>query len=209
VSGSSQHETSASGVGEPAGASEFVHCEKEVFRDVIGHFASGVTIITTRHADADYGVTVNAVSSLSLEPPMLLVCLNRASRTQQAIEKSRSFAVNILNESQGELAVRFATSRPDKFSGVDLRYGELGNPLVDGALAHLECRVIDEASGGTHAVFLAGVQRAERFEGAPLAYFRGRFGRLELDQRVPVDADILNADLSRYFYAAVPFFTHG
>jgi flavin reductase (DIM6/NTAB) family NADH-FMN oxidoreductase RutF len=212
VSPTGQHEARRSrgeDAAAPAHGPEFEHCEADVFRDVIGHFASGVTIITTRDQGEDYGVTVNAVSSLSLEPPMLLVCLNRKSRTQRAVDRSRSFSVNILNEQQGELAVRFASSDSNKFDGVDLEYGELGNPLLKGALAHLECRVIDEASGGTHAVFLAGVQRAERFAGTPLAYFRGRFGRLELEQSLPRGAEILNPALSRHFYDLVPFFTHG
>ncbi len=210
-----------------ASAPEFAHCDKEVFRDVIGHFASGVAIITTRDEGVDYGVTVNAVSSLSLEPPMMLICLNRTSRTQAAINRSRTFSVNILGEGQGELAVRFSTSVDDKFHGVAVSRGELGNPLLagalgvrlgvpwlvnpllGGALAHLECRVIEQVSGGTHRVFLAGVQRAERFEGAPLAYFRGRLGRLELEQTVPVEADLLDPVLSRHFYDAMSFFTHG
>lgn len=207
----SQHQGGATSLESPfpASAVELVHCEKEVFRDVIGHFASGVTIITARHGGEDYGVTANAVSSLSLEPPMMLVCLSRSSRTQGAVSRSQAFSVNILNETQGDLAVRFAQSDSDKFNGIGVHYGELGNPLLEGALAHLECRVMEEVSGGTHTVFLAAVLRAERFDGAPLAYFRGRFGRLELDQSVPADADILDPVLSRYFYDAVSFFTHG
>jgi flavin reductase (DIM6/NTAB) family NADH-FMN oxidoreductase RutF len=192
-----------------AGVPATSYCERDRFRDVIGHFASGVTIITARHGDEDYGVTANAVSSLSLDPPMMLVCLNRASRTQTAVSRSGAFSVNILNESQGDLAVRFATSESNKFDGVSVTYSELGNPLLDGALAHLECRVIERVSGGTHTVFLAGVEHAERFDGAPLAYFRGRFGKLELDQSVPDDADILDPLPSRYFYDAVTSFFHG
>ena len=84
----------------------------EDFRDVIGHFATGVTIVTTREADVDFGVTVSAISSLSLEPPMLLVCLNRASRTQGVISRTGSFAVNILESGQADLARLFATGRP-------------------------------------------------------------------------------------------------
>jgi flavin reductase (DIM6/NTAB) family NADH-FMN oxidoreductase RutF len=212
VSTKSYDEPRSAGHHDPlaaASAPEFAHCDKEVFRDVIGHFASGVAIITTRDEGVDYGVTVNAVSSLSLEPPMMLVCLNRTSRTQTAINRSRTFSVNILGEGQGELAVRFSTSVDDKFHGVAVSRGELGNPLLAGALAHLECRVIEQVSGGTHRVFLAGVQRAERFEGAPLAYFRGRLGRLELEQTVPVEADLLDPVLSRHFYDAMSFFTHG
>lgn len=194
---------------EPRPDSDVVPCDKELFRDVIGHFASGVTIITTRAAGKDYGVTANAVSSLSLEPPMMLVCLNRASRTQGALASSKSFAVNILSEDQGDLAVRFASGDSDKFSGIAVRYGELGNPLLDGSLAQLECGVTDELAGGTHAVYLAVVRFAERFAGSPLAYFRGSFGRLELEQKVPRDADILDPVLGRYLYEAGSFFTHG
>jgi flavin reductase (DIM6/NTAB) family NADH-FMN oxidoreductase RutF len=177
-------------------------CDKENFRDVIGHFASGVTIITARDAETDYGLTVSAVTSLSLEPPMMLVCVARTSRTLPAIRSSGTFGVNILGESQGGLAERFATNRDDKFDGVEVVYSEFGNPLISEALAHVECQVIQEVSGGTHSVFLAVVQRAERFDGAPLAYFRGRFGRLELGEEEPADAEVRQV-LSRHFYNAV------
>jgi flavin reductase (DIM6/NTAB) family NADH-FMN oxidoreductase RutF len=185
------------------------HVEGQQFRDTIGHFASGVTIITARHDGTDFGVTANAVTSVSLEPAMLLVCLNRKSRTQAAVSRSRAFSVNILEESQGDLAVRFATSVSGKFEGVALRYGDLGSPLLQGALAQLECWVMEEVSAGTHVVYVGGVHRAEHFPGEPLAYFRGRFGQLELDQSVPADADILDPALSRHFHDALTFFTHG
>jgi len=147
-----------------------------VFRDVIGHFATGVTIITTRAGEIDFGVTVSAVTSLSLEPPMLLVCLNRTSRTQGAVSKTRRFAVNILGSHQRDLAELFATPRDDKFARLDLRYGRLGNPLLPDAIAHVECQVVEEATGGTHTVFFAEVRHAERFEGEPLLYYRGQLG---------------------------------
>jgi flavin reductase (DIM6/NTAB) family NADH-FMN oxidoreductase RutF len=185
------------------------HCDGEQFRDTIGRFASGVTIITAHHDGVDYGVTANAITSVSLEPAMLLVCLNRKSRTQGAVSRSKAFSVNILEESQGDLAVRFATSGSGKFDGVALHYGELGSPLLEGALAHLECWVMQEVSAGTHEVYLGGVHRAEQFEGEPLAYFRGRFGKLELDQDVPADADILDPTLTQHFHDALTFFTHG
>jgi flavin reductase (DIM6/NTAB) family NADH-FMN oxidoreductase RutF len=147
-----------------------------VFRDVIGHFATGVTIITTREGGTDFGVTVSAVTSLSLEPPMLLVCLNRSSRTGQAVARTRGFAVNILGVHQIELAQLFATPRDDKFAGLEMRYGDLGHPLLPDAIAHVECEVVEEATGGTHTVFLAEVRRAERFDGVPLLYYRGQLG---------------------------------
>jgi flavin reductase (DIM6/NTAB) family NADH-FMN oxidoreductase RutF len=180
--------------------------DKDVFRDVIGHFATGVTIITARADEVDYGLTVSAVTSLSLEPPMMIVCVNKTSRTLPAIRASGTFGVNILGEGQGELAQRFATNRDDKFDGVRVVYSELGNPLLEDALAHLECQIIQEVTGGTHSVFLAVVQRAERFEGAPLAYFRGRFGRLELNEEPMSDKEVRSL-LSEHFYNAV-FLTH-
>jgi flavin reductase (DIM6/NTAB) family NADH-FMN oxidoreductase RutF len=155
--------------------------DPDVFRDVIGHFATGVAVITAQESGVPYGVTVSALSSLSLDPPMLLVCLNRTSRTQGAIERSGVFGVNVLGERQGGIAVRFATDRDDKFDDLVVVAGGCGAPLLAGALAHLECRVVEEAVGGTHTVFISAVERAERFDGTPLAYYRGEFGRLTLD----------------------------
>ena len=154
----------------------------EEFRDIIGHFASGVTVVTALHDDTPYGTTASAVSSLSLEPPMLLVCLNRESSTGRAIGAARRFAVNILGEDQPDAAMRFARKGPDKFKDVRIVPGEWDEPLLADALATLECTVVEEVTGGTHTVFLAEVHRASARAGAPLAYFRGQFGRLELEQ---------------------------
>jgi flavin reductase (DIM6/NTAB) family NADH-FMN oxidoreductase RutF/DNA-binding GntR family transcriptional regulator len=152
------------------------------FRDVIGHFASGVTVITALHDDTPHGTTASAVSSLSLEPPMLLVCLNRTSATGRAVTGAGRFAVNILAEEQADEAMRFATKGDDKFRGLALTPGAHGEPLLGDALATLECRVVEEVAGGTHSVYLAEVDLASARTGAPLAYFRGQFGRLELAQ---------------------------
>jgi flavin reductase (DIM6/NTAB) family NADH-FMN oxidoreductase RutF/DNA-binding GntR family transcriptional regulator len=153
-----------------------------VFRQVIGNFMSGVVVLTTVDGGRRYGMTVSAVSSLSLDPPMLLTCLHGRSPTQEAVRSSGRFAVNILGEDQGQLAERFAGSHEDKFAGVDVGTGRTGVPLLSGALATVECRVVEVVSGGTHRVFLAAVEHAEAREGSPLAYFRGRFGRFEMAQ---------------------------
>jgi flavin reductase (DIM6/NTAB) family NADH-FMN oxidoreductase RutF len=159
------------------------HADRELFREVIGYFASGVTVITSRHEDVDYGMTASAVSSLSLEPPMLLVCVNEAAVTQTAISGSGAFGVNILQADQGEIAERFAGRHsPTKFEGVATSYGSLGSPLLEDALARLECRVSEQVTGGTHTVFFGEVHHAEAAGGAPLAYFRGAFGRIEEPQ---------------------------
>lgn len=208
----------------PAQAAAHSAVQDEVFRDVIGRFASGVTVITTSAEGNDHGTTASAVSSLSTEPPMLLVCLNKTSDTQTAILQSRVFAVNILAEDQGQVAYQFAKKGAAKFAGVPVQHGQTGVPLVEGALAHLECEVDETVTGGTHTVFLARVRRASGQEGAPLTYFRGRFGRLEsaldeaayrdLRQRVverklpvgqPLDLEQLASDLAvdaqRVYYA--------
>ncbi len=154
-----------------------------VFRRVIGSFMSGVVVITTSADDGTpHGMTVSAVSSLSLDPPMLLVCLHSASATQEAVRRSGRFAVNILAEDQGALAERFAKPAANKFEGVAVRTGRTGVPLLEGALAVVECHVTEAVAGGTHRVFLGEVRHAEATEGSPLAYFRGKFGKLELAQ---------------------------
>jgi flavin reductase (DIM6/NTAB) family NADH-FMN oxidoreductase RutF/DNA-binding GntR family transcriptional regulator len=156
------------------------------FRDVIGHFASGVTVITVTHDDKPHGTTASAVSSLSLEPPMVLICMNKASSTGQAISSARAFAINILNEEQSALAQRFATKVPDKFAGTPVTTGPHGQPLLSDALATIECEVVEDVSGGTHTVFLGEVRSATSNEGSPLAYFRGEFGRLEIARDRPI-----------------------
>jgi flavin reductase (DIM6/NTAB) family NADH-FMN oxidoreductase RutF/DNA-binding GntR family transcriptional regulator len=149
------------------------------FREVIGRFASGVTVITTTADGQDFGTTASAVSSLSMDPPMLLICLNRTSETREAILAAGWFAVNILSEAQAEIAYAFAKKSPDKFRDKEVVRGGSGVPLIPGAIAHLECRVSETATGGTHTVFMGEVQDARATEGAPLTYYRGRFGRFE------------------------------
>lgn len=151
----------------------------DAFREAISRFASGVTVVTTRFGDTDYGTTASAVSSLSLEPPMLLICLNRSSSTQEAVRESGLFAVNVLDDSQADLAHRFARKSADKFDGVPVERGAGDVPVLPDSLAHFECRVFETATAGTHIVFLAEVIGATGREGRPLTYFRGQFGRFE------------------------------
>jgi flavin reductase (DIM6/NTAB) family NADH-FMN oxidoreductase RutF len=150
------------------------------FRAVVGHLASGVTVITSLDGDAPCGTTASAVTSLSDKPPMMLVCLNKGSATGRAVTDTGCLAINVLSEDQTELALRFATKASDKFEGVPWSAGRSGLPLLAGALARLECEVVERVTGGTHTIFLAEVCRASASGDAPLAYFRGRFGRLEL-----------------------------
>ena len=152
----------------------------EEFRHVIGHFASGVTIITSELDDELFGTTASAVSSLALTPPMVLISMNVESRTGEVIAETKRFGLNILSDSQADLAVRFAQKGGNKFEGLDVREGPRGLPLLADALASLECSVTDQVRAATHIVFLARVDSAAAAAGAPLAYFRGEFGRLQL-----------------------------
>lgn len=154
----------------------------QAFRDVIGHFASGVTVITTSVDGTLHGTTASAVSSLSMEPPMLLIAMNRTSATGQAVLRSGAFAVNILGEGADVLAKRFASKGHDKFDGVDVTLSDHGQPLLVDALAQLVCRVTQQVEVATHIVFLAEVHEATARPGAPLAYYRGKFGRLAFDE---------------------------
>jgi flavin reductase (DIM6/NTAB) family NADH-FMN oxidoreductase RutF/DNA-binding GntR family transcriptional regulator len=150
-----------------------------VFRHVVGHLASGVTVITTTDSYGDHGMTASSVTSLSLEPPMMLICLNRAAPTSAAVSRAGAYAVNVLGLGHESLAQQFAAPSKDKFRGVSLSRGRLGLPILDDALAHIECRVVEEVTGGTHTIFLGQVARATAREGQPLTYFRGGFGRFE------------------------------
>ncbi|MCL6442258.1 MAG: flavin reductase [Alicyclobacillus sp.] len=186
--------------------------DPDVFRDVIGRFASGVTVITARHADRNYGITASAVSSLSLEPPMVLVCVNRKTGTCHAISESRVFAINILDENQADIAERFARPQTDKFLGLDVCTGQFGEPLLKDVLAYLECEVVEEVTGGTHSVFLAEVRTAGAREGSPLTYFRGKFGRFYEVHDEATYRRLRKMVLGRKFYGgqniAIPHLAH-
>ena len=152
------------------------------FRQVIGRFMSGVVVITAAHAGERRGMTVSAISSLSLDPPMIVACLNAASATQETVRRAGAFAVNVLAEHQEHLAALFARPGPDPFDQVGSHPGLTGAPILADTLAVLECRIAQEVRGGSHRVLLADVVAATAGEGSPLAYFRGRFGRIELTQ---------------------------
>ncbi len=152
------------------------------FRHVLGHFASGVTVVTTWDSSGrPTGLTASAFTSLSLEPPLILVCVDRKAQSYPALHASGRFAVNILAAGHEALSRRFATTSTDKFDGVAFRPGPLGLPLLPEALAHLECRTLHEYPGGDHTIFVAEVEAAQAQEGKPLLYFRGLY--TQLDQR--------------------------
>lgn len=149
------------------------------FRHVLGHFASGVTIVSTCDADGrPTGLTASAFSSVSLDPPLILVCVDHKSQSYPALLERGRFAVNILAADQEAVSRRFASSRLDKFDGVAHRITDLGLPLVDGAIAQLECITVSTHVEGDHTIFVGRVERAGATGGDPLVYSRGRYERL-------------------------------
>jgi flavin reductase (DIM6/NTAB) family NADH-FMN oxidoreductase RutF len=145
------------------------------FRSALSHFASGVTIVTTRHDDQRYGMTVASFASLSLRPPLVLVCIEKTVKTHDAIAASGAFAVNILAEDQVGISNRFASRIEDKFADIEAHDGLHGLPLIDGALTTLECRVTEQLPGGDHTIFVGEVLDAITSEGEPLVYFRSGY----------------------------------
>ena len=149
-------------------------------RRVLGHFATGVTVVTTMTGGRPHGLTVNAFASLSLEPAQVLVCLKRGNRSYAAFGTATHFAVNVLGDDQVGLSRLFASDREHKFEGLAYRAGALsGSPLLDGAHARLECEVAARLDvAGTHAIVVGSLLGYELGEGLPLVFHRGRYHRL-------------------------------
>jgi flavin reductase (DIM6/NTAB) family NADH-FMN oxidoreductase RutF len=144
-------------------------------RRAIGRFATGVAVVTAFDGGQPHGMTVNSLTSVSLEPPLLLVCLTTGARTTDAVVRGGRFAVNVLGARQEEIALRFARRGEDHFAGLPLSYGEHAVPVVPDALAHLECSVERHFRAGDHDVVFGQVRRVCDRGGAPLAFLGGRF----------------------------------
>lgn len=150
------------------------------FRRVLGHFASGVTVVTARDADGPTGFACQSFASLSLDPPLVTFMVARTSTTWPRIARAGVFCVNILGAEQGALCRGFAVSGADKFAGV--AYGEApatGSPLLDSVPAWIDCRVHAVHTGGDHLIVVGRVEALGAEEqGKPLLFHRGAFGRL-------------------------------
>jgi flavin reductase (DIM6/NTAB) family NADH-FMN oxidoreductase RutF len=144
----------------------------------LGTFATGVAIITTRDdAGRLYGLTGNSFSSVSLDPPLVLWSLARAAPSLPAFRAATHFAVNVLGSEHRDLSVRFGRGARDKFAGVDYTLGEFGVPLIDGAAAHFECRIVDRYYGGDHEIFLGHVERYRYVHKPTLLFCHGTYHR--------------------------------
>jgi flavin reductase (DIM6/NTAB) family NADH-FMN oxidoreductase RutF len=152
----------------------------EQLRKVLGHFATGVTVVTTRLASGQpWGFTVNAFTSVSLTPPLILICVGHRSESFQAMSQAQYFAVNFLAEDQEEIARVFASKTRDRFEQAAYRDSSQGNPLLDGCLGYLECRKAASHAHGDHTILIGEVLAAEARGGTPLLFYRSAFGRVE------------------------------
>lgn len=149
------------------------------FKLAMSHFASGVTVVTTESEGTLYGMTVASFASLSLSPPLVVICIETSVKSHDAIAASGKFGVSMLGLDQAELSNRFASKKiEDRFSGVATHTGELGVPLIDGAICAIECRLRNVYPGGDHSIFVGEVTAIETSEGAPLVYFRSGYRAL-------------------------------
>jgi 3-hydroxy-9,10-secoandrosta-1,3,5(10)-triene-9,17-dione monooxygenase reductase component len=154
--------------------------DERVLRDVLGHFASGVTVVTAATADGPIGFTCQSFSSLSLDPPLVVFAPARTSRTWPRLREIGRFCVNVLAEDQPDLSARFARSGTDKFAGVGWRPSPLGAPVLDGVVAWIDCRLWAEYDGGDHTVVAARVLDLGADPGRrPLLFHRGAYGLLD------------------------------
>ena len=164
----------AAGTGDDAGI------DTARFRQVLGHFATGVTVVTTAEEGEPAGLSVNSFTSVSLEPPLVAFCVASASRTWPVIRATGSFCVNILAEDQEHLSRAFARRSPDKFRGVGWRPAESGSPILAGTLAWVDCSVEAEHSAGDHLIVVGRVlDMGVAHEEGPLVFYRGGYGRFQ------------------------------
>jgi flavin reductase (DIM6/NTAB) family NADH-FMN oxidoreductase RutF len=155
--------------------------DSATFRAVLGRFASGVTVVTVRDgAGRDHGMTVSAFCSVSLEPPLVLACIDRSASLLGALAVGGAYAITMLSETQEALSRRFASEVDDRFDGIGYVRAPGGSALLDDALAWLECRVEARVDAGDHVVVIGRVEFADVSErAAPLLYYRSGYGRLE------------------------------
>jgi len=157
--------------------------DPRTLRDALGCFATGVTVVTCLGPDGEpAGLTVNSFTSVSLDPPLLLVCIAKAAASAPALIAASHFAINVLQTGQQPASIRFSTRDQDRFGTTPWSSGEAGAPILEESLGVFECERFAVYDGGDHQILVGRVIKAS-FDGAldPLLYFRGRYRRLHFD----------------------------
>ena len=157
--------------------------DQNAFKEALRGWASGVTVVTSRAGDRIHGMTVSAFSSVSVDPPLVLVCANQASTTHSVIEEGGVFAVNILAEHQQDVSDVFASSQfeDSRLERVRWTAGDTGAPLIDEAVASLECKVRSAHHEGSHTIYIGQVEAVHLSDATPLLYYRGGYRSLRCD----------------------------
>ena len=152
----------------------------DALKQVFARWATGVTIVTARAGDRVHGMTVSAFTEVSLDPPLVLVCADKTSNTHPVIAGGKVFAVNILARGQEELSNRFASKKEEhrRFEGLSCETAATGAPLIPGALAALDCRLVAQHDAGDHTIYIGQVEELRVSEGEPLLYYRGGYRSL-------------------------------
>ena len=151
------------------------------YRQVLGHFPTGVTVITAVNDGVPAGMAVGSFASLSLEPPQVLFCAGHSSTTWPKIQQAGAFCVNILSETQEDVCRVFASKAEDKFAEIGWKRSGTGSPLLEGVLAYIDCEIAQVVASGDHDVVVGAVRELEVLhEGGPLLFFRGGYGRFQL-----------------------------
>lgn len=176
----------------------------KTFRHVLGQFCTGITIITTVHDGEPIGFACQSFAALSLDPPLVLFCPTKVSRSWQAIESSGRFCVNVLTEKQKEVSARFGSKEPDKFAGIDWELSPLGSPVITHSLAHIDCTVASVHGGGDHFVVFGAVKslsEVPKVKPRPLLFYRGQYTGIEPDKTTPAQ---WRDDLEAFLTATTP-----
>ncbi len=153
--------------------------DPQLQRHIFGRFATGVTVVTTRIGEQLHGMTANAVTSLSLDPPLVLVAVDRKAGMHAALHAGQCFALNILNDTHEHLSRRFAKSGPKEFADLDVTTAVTGAPILKEALGWVDCRITQVLAGGDHDIFLGEILAGgHNEEGRPLLYYGGKYRKI-------------------------------
>ena len=155
--------------------------DQDEFRSVLGRFATGVTVVTVAGSQGrDFGITVTAFSSLSLEPPLVLVCIDHDASILPALQSASHFVVSILAVHQEAIARRFAVlDAEQRFDGIGFTRGQSGAAVIEDVLASIECRVVQSVVSGDHTIFIGEAEAANVRQDSPLLYYRGGYSQLD------------------------------
>ena len=155
----------------------------EVFRNTLAKFCTGVTVVTTKNQDGLHGLTVNSFTSVSLDPPLILICIQKNGLSHSTLCECKDFVVNILSEEQKELSDRFANPTLDsekRFRDLNFQLSKNGVPILAGNLGHLECCVVSQFEGGDHTIFIGQVEKADFSAGKqPLLFYESGYSYLK------------------------------